>query len=91
MADATAVVGLLDRMTIVQRETLLARAMGRALAHEIGHYLLGSKVHTGRGLMRAMHSASDFFGADRASFALDAAQRQAVAARLRQGPLVVSR
>jgi hypothetical protein len=91
MTDARAVVGLNDRMTVRQREILLARAMGRALAHEIGHYLLASKVHTARGLMQAKHTASDFFGADFAPFALDAAQRQAVAARLRQEPLVVSR
>jgi hypothetical protein len=91
MTDARAVVGLNDRMTVRQREMLLARAMGRALAHEIGHYLLASKVHTARGLMQASHTASDFFGADLAPFALDAAQRQAVAARLRQEPLVVSR
>jgi hypothetical protein len=70
---------------------LLGRAMGRALAHEIGHYLLASKLHTARGLMQASHTASEFFGADRRSFAIDAAQRQAVAARLRQAPLVVSR
>jgi hypothetical protein len=91
MTGATAVVGLIDRMTIAQREMLLARAMGRALAHEIGHYLLASKVHTARGLMQAAHTAYDFFGTDRRTFALDAAQRQAVAARLRPEPLVVSR
>ena len=91
MAGARAVVGLIDRKTIAERELLLARAMGRALAHEIGHYLLASKVHTARGLMQAKHTASDFFGADRSAFAVDAAQRQAVAVRLRQAPLVVSR
>jgi hypothetical protein len=91
MADARAIVGVSDRMTVAEREMLLGRAMGRALAHEIGHYLLASKLHTARGLMQASHTASDFFGADRKSFAIDAAQRQAVAARLRQAPLVVSR
>jgi hypothetical protein len=91
MADARAVVGLRDHMTVAEREMLLARVMGRALAHEIGHYLLATKVHSAHGLMQAAHTASDFFGADRRAFALDAAQRQAVAARLRQEPLVVSR
>ena len=33
-------------MPLAQREMLLARAMGRALAHELGHYLLASKIHT---------------------------------------------
>jgi hypothetical protein len=34
-------------------DLFLARALGRALAHEIGHYLLGTSRHTARGLMRA--------------------------------------
>ena len=91
MAGARAVVGLTERMTIAERELLLARAMGRALGHEIGHYLLASKLHTSRGLMQARHTAYDFFGIDRSSFAVDASQRQAVVARLRETPLVVSR
>src|SRR5262249_48796111 len=32
--------------------TLLARALGRAAAHELGHYLLASPAHARRGLMR---------------------------------------
>jgi hypothetical protein len=87
LAGSRAVTGLIDRMPIAEREMLLARVMGRALAHEIGHYLLASKVHTPRGLMQAAHTASDFFGADRKAFAIDAAQRQVVAARLRPAPL----
>jgi hypothetical protein len=34
-------------------DLFLARALGRALAHEIGHYLLGTSRHAARGLMRA--------------------------------------
>lgn len=34
-------------------DLFLARALGRALAHEIGHYLLPMRGHTSRGLMRA--------------------------------------
>ncbi len=34
-------------------DLFLTRALGRALAHEIGHYLLGTSRHTARGLMRA--------------------------------------
>jgi hypothetical protein len=82
---------LIDRMPIAERELLLGRAMGRALAHEIGHYLLASKLHTARGLMQATHSASAFFGYPRSGFAVDAAQRQAVVDRLRHEPRVVSR
>jgi hypothetical protein len=91
MRGSRIVVGLTEQKPIAEREMLLARAMGRALAHEIGHYLLASKIHTARGLMQAAHTASEFFGADRAPFNLDAAQRMTVAARLGQEPLVVSR
>lgn len=36
-----------------QREAL-GRIIGRALAHEIGHFLLASPVHASHGLMRAI-------------------------------------
>ena len=36
------------------RSDALGRIIGRALAHEIGHYLLGSPKHSERGLMRAV-------------------------------------
>ena len=77
------IVGVASQMTIAQRRTLLGRLMGRALAHELGHYLLASKVHTPRGLMQATRTASDFFSIDRGGFDLDTAQRLAIASRLR--------
>jgi hypothetical protein len=40
----------------ILHDLFLARALGRALAHEIGHALLGTSRHTGRGLMRAHFS-----------------------------------
>lgn len=89
MVEARPVVGLVDRMPIAQRETLMGRAMGRALAHELGHYLLSSKLHSSRGLMEATHSATEFFGIERSAFAIDAAQRQAIADRLRHSAVVV--
>jgi hypothetical protein len=36
------------------RAEALGRIVGRALAHELGHYLLGSLEHADRGLMRAV-------------------------------------
>lgn len=51
------------------REVLLARVMGRAVAHEVGHFLLG-RAHASTGLMRASHSAADFCAADSAAFAV---------------------
>jgi hypothetical protein len=39
--------------------TFLGRALGRVLAHEIGHYLLGTREHTRNGLMRAQFAPQD--------------------------------
>src|SRR5262245_3701966 len=53
---------------------LLARALGRTLAHEIGHYLLGSS-HAPHGLMRAQFTARELietFG----QYSLDDANRR---------------
>ena len=75
------VVGKTRAMPQLQRETLLSRALGRALAHELGHYLLASKVHTAKGLMMAVHSAVELFGIERVDFNLAPAERQRVVAR----------
>lgn len=91
MDDAGGVIGRVAQMPSAQRETLLARAMGRALAHELGHYLLASKLHTRRGLMKATLTAVELFMPDRGPFRIDQAQRGAVIARLQGDPLVASR
>ena len=91
MEEARGVVGIIEQMPIAQREMLLARAMGRALAHELGHYLLASKAHTPRGLMKATLTAVELFSNDDRGFRTEPAQRRAVAARLRGQPLVASR
>jgi hypothetical protein len=44
---------------LTMRGSVEGRALGRALAHEIGHYLLQSKGHSRLGLMRAHHSVWD--------------------------------
>ena len=85
------VVGSLNQMPVLRREILLARAMGRALAHEIAHYLLASKVHTRRGLLRASRTASELFSTDRSGFRIDTMQRQQIAARLGSQPAVAKR
>ena len=64
--------------------------MGRALAHELGHYLLASKAHTQRGLMQTQRSASELFSPARIRFEIDAVQRQTVVSRL-AGTTVLSR
>jgi hypothetical protein len=75
------VVGRTRTMPVLQRETLLSRALGRALAHELGHYLLASKAHTDRGLMMAVHSAVDLFGIERGDFGLSPPELRRVVAR----------
>ena len=46
--------------------------LGRAIAHEIGHLLLGSAEHPRTGLMRAMWSHEELRGAKPASWAFSA-------------------
>jgi hypothetical protein len=91
MDAAREVVGVVAQMPVLQREILLARAMGRALAHELGHYLLASKVHTGRGLLQASRTASELFSSTRIGFGIDPSQRQQIAARIRGDGMVVRR
>jgi hypothetical protein len=83
LAGSPAIVGDVSSMPTLQREIYLGRAMGRALAHELGHYLLGSKAHAARGLMRALRPAREFF-APRARFDIDETQKKFVALRLGQ-------
>jgi hypothetical protein len=82
------VVGRIAAMTITERETLLGRAMGRALAHEIGHYLLASKAHTASGVMQAKRGAAELFSRSRQGFQLQADQRRLIAARMNPTPAV---
>jgi hypothetical protein len=41
-------------------ETAVGRVLGRAAAHEIGHYLLNSPTHAAHGLMRARFDSLEF-------------------------------
>ena len=62
---------------------LPARVLGRAVAHEIGHYLLGPS-HSGHGLMRAVHSLDELCAESPRNFALSDVERSAARAVLRQ-------
>jgi hypothetical protein len=44
---------------VTLRDQVLARAIGRVLAHEIGHFVLRTRDHAARGLMRAEHTADE--------------------------------
>jgi hypothetical protein len=49
----------------------MGRLLGRSLAHELGHYLLESRVHTEQGLMRRSYDHRDGKAKTRGCFALD--------------------
>lgn len=78
---STGITGSVSQMPQAEVEIYLGRAMGRALAHEVGHYLLASKKHTRSGLMEATHTAAEFFSLGRERFRIDPEERQAVLAR----------
>lgn len=79
-----------DRMPRAEREMLLGRAMGRALAHELGHFLLASKSHTAKGLMRARRTSSEFFSRERIRFDLEPEQRATIMRRYAPGSLLAT-
>jgi hypothetical protein len=58
------------------KELLLARALGRVLAHELGHYLMASKDHSPSGLMKAHRLADELFSPTRSGFRLDDGERR---------------
>jgi len=58
------------------KEVLMARALGRALAHELGHYLTGSKAHSPSGLMKGRRLLDEFFSPTRGGFQLDDDERR---------------
>jgi hypothetical protein len=78
----------LDDTTIAAREKLVGRALGRALSHEIGHYLLKSKGHTLRGLMRAIWPSNEFFDVNRNGFELTAKESQTAVQHVQQDRLI---
>jgi hypothetical protein len=65
------------------RDRLLGRVLGRAVAHELGHFLLASKTHTSTGLMRAGHRLENMMAAvDRDSQLVPATGPPCLVARL---------
>jgi hypothetical protein len=73
----------LGNTTITGHDIVVGRALGRALAHELGHYFLRSKTHASRGLMRATWPADEPFAISRKGFELTAQERNEVLQRLR--------
>jgi hypothetical protein len=64
------------------KDLLLARALGRALAHELGHYLMASKDHSKSGLMKGRRFVDEFFSPTRDGFQLDDGERRLAARAL---------
>lgn len=60
---------LSDRPVKLQHR-FIARALGRSLAHEIGHFLLASPRHEARGLMRAHFTPTEFLADASGRYAL---------------------
>jgi len=60
-----------DQWPRTLREQVLARMIGRVIAHEIGHWLLGTRGHSATGLMRAVQGVSELAEPGRTSFRLD--------------------
>jgi hypothetical protein len=56
------------------RDWVHGRVLGRALAHEIGHFLLRSRRHSDVGLMRPRQSVFDLVAAGRQTFTLSASE-----------------
>ena len=76
--------GASRRMTPAERFLLLSRTLGRALAHEIGHYLLRSREHTTNGLMKGRRTIQEFIDRQRRGFEIDTLQRDAIVRRIRE-------
>jgi hypothetical protein len=73
----------LNDATIASHEAFIGRALGRALAHELGHYILRSKVHTPRGLMREAWTSGQTFALSRDGFELTPRELATAAGYLR--------
>ena len=54
---------------------LVARFLGRILAHELGHVLLNHTAHQSKGLMRAQYRARDVLSTPVSEYTLDAGER----------------
>jgi hypothetical protein len=61
---------------------LLAKLIGRTLAHEVGHILLNSMSHEKSGLMRAQFRATDVLRWPASSYTLNSSERARLITRL---------
>jgi hypothetical protein len=80
-ARQTARAAKLERWPAAMQERLAARLLGRAIAHELGHYLLATREHSERGLMRAAFDRRDVLADDLSRFRLEPEQAAALHGR----------
>ena len=66
---------------------MLGVVLGRAVAHEIGHYLLQTNTHASEGLMRASIDAREFADLRSRAFRLDEAAQAHLATLAARGAL----
>ena len=66
------------------RRQFIVRALGRTIAHEMGHYLMRSKEHSRRGLMRDHFTADEIMAGRYLKDRLEAADLQRLNGRLNE-------
>lgn len=79
---------LKDAVTAAFRQTRTGRLLGRVVAHELGHFLLRSTMHTPTGLMRRIYGLSDVTSDDERMTELSEDQTLRLATRFSLVPLV---
>jgi hypothetical protein len=65
----------------VLHDLIVGRAVGRVLAHEIGHYILATRAHGPAGLMRSWQRSDELVAPSRAGFKLSAVEAARILAR----------
>ena len=94
--DSDAVYAVIDALSPGTRpeaftELLVARLLGRSLAHELGHVLLNSRSHEDAGLMRARYRDRDVLSIPTSAYTLNAVERGRLFARMAGEPHLASR
>ena len=65
----------------VLHDLIVGRAVGRVLAHEIGHYILATRTHGTAGLMRSSQRSDELVAPSRAGFKLSAVEAAQILVR----------
>lgn len=65
-----------ERWPPAMRQRIVGRALGRVIAHEIGHYLLATRAHSSSGLMRSVQPFAELFAIPDAGFLLSPGDEQ---------------